>query len=238
MWKETDPRVTSLLQASLRGFRHELLVSNFHGIPILQQHGSADDNVPAFHSRRLNELISQSAGGIAPKYVELKGKGHWFEGVMSTPSLRVFYRDILRDEATWPKLPQKFTVIVANPADMGPRGSVLVDQLISPDQLGKVEVVMTPTLASWVLKTSNILRFHLCLTNASDTLPRNLVVDNSSLNLPPGDKNPLFWLVRSDEGSWHVSSYHLIFDTASLHTEGIRYLRIPSGSRSRGMVPN
>lgn len=204
MWAEADPGVIMFLQNSMRSFRHELLIPNFKGIPIMQQHGSADNNVPAFHSRRMNQLISQMNEDSAHRYVELKGKNHWYDGVMTTIPLLEFY-DILGREADWAKLPQKFTIIIANPADMGARGGLLVDQLLSPDQLGRIEVERCPTSAIWVLRTSNILRFHFIATKHRDILPHKLVIDQRSLELPPGKEKLACWLLRSKQGSWHVS---------------------------------
>ena len=203
MWVEANPGITMLLQNMMRSFRHELLVSNFKGIPIMQQHGSADNNVPAFHSRRMNQLISQMNGDFCHQYVELKGKSHWFEGVMTTIPLLGFY-DILGRGADWPQLPQTFTMMVGNPAEMGARGGLLVDQLITPDQLGRVEVARCPTSATWVLRTSNILRLHFIATKNSDTLPHELVIDQSVLELPPGKEKFACWIVRSEQGFWHV----------------------------------
>lgn len=204
MWAEASPEITMLLQNSTRSFRHELLVANFKGIPVMQQHGSADNNVPAFHSRRMNQLISQTNGKYNHQYVELKGKSHWFDGVMTTVPLLRFY-DILGREADWAKLPQDFTIMIANPADMGARGGLLVDQLSSPDQLGRIEVKRCPLSAAWVLRTSNVLRFHFTATQKSDILPHKLVIDQSSLELPLGEKKFACWLVRSEQGFWHVS---------------------------------
>lgn len=196
-----------LLQNSRRSFRHELLIPNLKGIPIMQQHGSADKNVPAFHSRRMNQLISRMSRGFPHQYVELKGKGHWFDGVMTTRPLLEFY-DILGREADWAKLPQYFTIMIANPAAMGARGGLVVDQLINPDQFGKIEVERCPTsmtLTTWVLRTSNILRFHFVPTKRLDILPHKLVMDKSLLlELPPGEEVFGCWLVRSDQGLWHV----------------------------------
>ena len=206
MWAEADPRVTLAVQNSLRSFRHELLVRNFNGIPILQQHGSADDNVPPFHSRRMNQLISQSSDDPCHEYKELEGKNHWFEGVMSTPLLRKFYNGILGNSTELPQLPQKFGIVIANPADMASRGGIVVDQLVTPDQLGKIEVARDTTTAAWVLTTSNVLRIHFAPTGTSTSLTQELIVDKSSLSLPLGHERFECWLVRSEEGSWHVRS--------------------------------
>ena len=206
MWVEANPGVTTLVQNTRRSFRHELLIPNFKGIPIVQQHGSADDNVPAFHSRRMNQLISQMNGESPHQYVELKGKGHWYEGVMTTEPLLGLYA-ILGREAAWAQLPQKFTTIIANPADMGARGGLLVDQLISPDQLGKIDVERCSVSATWTLITRNVLRFHFVASANSGILPDKLVIDQKCLELPPGEEKFACWLLRSEKCSWHVRDW-------------------------------
>ena len=179
-WDEVDPKVTCCVQNTLRSFRHELLVSNFEKIPVLQQHGTADDNVPVFHSRRLRQLISPDALNLAETYHELQGKGHWFDGVMTTLGLRRFYEEILEDPVT-PHLPWRFTIVVANAAHMGPRGGLQVDLLLSPDQLGSIQVDREPSAAKWRLITSNIQRFHFVSGPFSDDLPEGLVIDSQQM---------------------------------------------------------
>lgn len=203
MWAEADPRITMLLQTSMRSFRHELLIPNFKGIPLMQQHGSADKNVPVFHSRRMNQLISLTDADSPHQYIELKGRSHWFDGVMTTLPLLDFY-DILGREDDWAKLPQHFTIMIANPADMGVRGGLLVDQLISPDQLGTIDVERCPTSATWVLRTSNILRFRLIPTKNASILPHRFIIDQSLLDLPSLKEGIAWWLIRSEQGFWHV----------------------------------
>ena len=205
MWSEADPRVTCLVQNALRSFRHELLINNFSGIPILQQHGGVDDNVPAFHSRRMSQLISESNNDARHEYIELKDRNHWFDGVMSTQPLREFYWDILGGNSDLPQLPESFSIVITNPAGMGSRGGLVVDQLGDPDQLGKVEVATSSTNDAWVLKTSNILRFHFSLTCGSKLPTHDIVVDKTPIRLPLGRENRVYWLVHSENGSWHVS---------------------------------
>lgn len=194
----------------------------------MQQHGSADDNVPAFHSRRMNQLISQKNGDAPHQYVELKGKNHWFDGVMTTAPLLEFY-GILGREADWAKLPQNFTIVIANPADMCSRGGLLVDQLNNPDQFGRIEVERCPESATWVLRTSNILRFHFIADKESDISPYKIVIDRSSLELPQGEDQLACWLVRSERGFWRVGMYH---PNIGSETYYLRYLMIANGSQS------
>ena len=211
MWTEANPRVTCLVQNALRSFRHELLLNNFSGIPIVQQHGGVDDNVPAFHSRRMNQLISESNNDSRHEYIELKDRNHWFDGLMSTRPLREFYRNILGGESDLPQLPRSFSIVIANPADMGSRGGLVVDQLSDPDQLGTIEIAPSSTEA-WVLKTSNILRFHLSTTCGSNLPTHDIIVDETPIRLPLGHDKRVYWLVHSEDGSWHVSedSWHLV----------------------------
>lgn len=75
MWHEADPKKSGLILAAMNSYRHELLVDNFVGTPIMQGHGQLDDNVPTFHSRRMR-LLSHEAGWET-KYIEFLGRGHW-----------------------------------------------------------------------------------------------------------------------------------------------------------------
>ena len=201
MWEEADPALTSVIQRSLSIYRHELLVENFSGIPVMQQHGSADDNVPAYHSRRLHQLISQT--GDHSTYVELQGKGHWFDGVMSTAPLRKFYSKILDDEITWPLLPHRFAIVI--PMSMlAPRGGLLVDQLLSPDQPGRIEVEQNSS-GVWALVTSNVLRFHFHGPSTRVKMPRKLIVDGHCCAVEEGTAPEGQWIVRSSDGNWIVT---------------------------------
>lgn len=80
-WTVAHPKIRCILDCALSSYRHELLLENINS-HVMQQHGSADDNVPAYHSRRLFQLQLQSRS--APDkttYVELQGKNHWFDGM-------------------------------------------------------------------------------------------------------------------------------------------------------------
>lgn len=211
LWIEADTRVTSVIQKALQSYRHELLVRNFESIRVIQQHGSADDNVPAYHSRRMNQLILQSNSTKSSSYVELKGKGHWFDGVMSTPQLRDFYADILDLKAEMPALPQTFSIAIANPADMGPRGGLKVDQLNIPGQLGIIDVSRNASM--WTMTTSNIRRFHI--ERDSSAIPTlKLAIDDDCLVLTRGEEASDLSLVRTGSGHWQVSNLDRIQSTS------------------------
>lgn len=180
-WHEAESRVTHVVQSSLQSFRHELMVENFAGIPVLNQHGGGDDNVPVFHSRRLHQLTSGNGKADTSRYVELPGKGHWYEGVMTTPRLTDFYNECLVGEANKPVLPQDFQFVVSNPADFSSRGGLFVDQLVTPDQLGKVRVRWNAASASVNCETSNIQCFHFAVDSILTKGLTELVVDGQTL---------------------------------------------------------
>ena len=198
-----DPRLALVLQNSLVSYRHELFVDNFLGIPILQQHGGADDNVPVYHSRRLKQLIDESGG--RSRYVELKGQSHWFDGIMTSEPLRTFYHDIAGADKVKSELPEAFTIIVPNSGNMGSRGGIVVDQLMSPDQLGRIDVVRDHHFSKWILSTSNIHRFHLSSTRDDWQLPNIVEVDNITFdNTSSVAGLDGHWYVQSSNGSWKV----------------------------------
>lgn len=191
-----------VVQSALASYRHELFVENFRGIPILQQHGSDDNNVPVFHSRRLNQLVS--ASGQKSTYVEIAGKGHWFAGVMTTQPLIEFYANISLFSEAESELPVQFSIVIPNSGNMGSRGGIVIDQLMSPDQLGKV--IVDRNQRSWSLKTSNIHRFHLSSDSHHGQVPGSLIVDGQSFTFFRDPKKiGECWFVRSKDGSWTVS---------------------------------
>lgn len=179
MWHEADPRITLAMDNALRTFRHELLIPNFESIPVFQQHGDADDNVPVFHSRRLHQLIGQFHDERRDTYSEIKGKGHWYEGIMTTPGLIRFYENVL-DEPSIPRLPKRFTIVVADAADLGSRGGIQVDALVTPGQLGRIVVERGGVSSRWTLTTSNISKFHFVSGSAIEGMPSEVVIDTQS----------------------------------------------------------
>ncbi|MCJ1477293.1 hypothetical protein MMC13_005964 [Lambiella insularis] len=200
-WAEMDPRITALLQGSLVSYRHELFTDNFVGIPISQQHGSNDDNVPVYHSRRLKQLIGES--GWSSNYTELPGKGHWFDEVMTTEPMRAFYENISSVEAVKPMLPQRFSFVVPNSGDMGARGGIVVDQLENPDQLGRIAVVRSQKTSKWALTTSNIHRFHFSRPGGGVQLPQTIEIDRCLLSEMTAAGTQSF--VRSSDNIWLVT---------------------------------
>jgi hypothetical protein len=144
-----DPRRISVLSGALNSYRHEMLMENTQGIPIVQQHGEKDDNVPAYHSRFLAQMLNQS--GSNPSYFEIPGAGHYFDTVMTTDQLVQFYRTYTNTSDRIPRRIQNFSFTIADPADMGSKGGIHVTHLDDPGQYGKIEVT------GHAIRTSNVL---------------------------------------------------------------------------------
>ncbi|KAL8789590.1 MAG: hypothetical protein Q9213_001026 [Squamulea squamosa] len=196
---------------ALVDYQHELLLENSCGIPLHQQHGSLDDNVPPFHSRRLCQIRSQVA--CPSEYVELPGKGHWFEGVMTTQTLLDFYDRGLKDSAKRnPPLPS-FEFVIANPGTMGSKGGIEVDQLTSAGHTGRIKAEYDADASSWQLRTSNIHRLHFSAAAVHDWMKIELVIDGAKLELLQDVPLSLQWLVRKPDGSWQLGALDAILDT-------------------------
>ncbi|KAI7218304.1 alpha/beta-hydrolase [Hortaea werneckii] len=155
-WRTTDPGKDAVIQASLNSYRHELLLENAKGVPILQQHGSEDDNVPPYHSRLLSELLEQA--GVATEYYEMPDKPHWWDGAMTTKPLQNFYRRVLDAPFTLSSLAQNndFVVVSTGQGDVGPKNGVSVLSTITPGQLAKIHVVYDPETKDCLLSGSNV----------------------------------------------------------------------------------
>lgn len=201
-WHEAQPRVTSIIQSSLSDYQHELLLQNGCGIPVHQQHGSLDDNVPPSHSRRLSQLLVQI--GCPSKYVELPGKRHYFQGVMTTQTLLSFYSRILEGKAAEQSTPTSFETVVANPASTGSKGEIVVDQLVSPGLLGRVKAEYTANARTWRLQTLNVQRLHLAPEAIKEWVRTKISIDNTSIQLRGDVPLSSQWLVHLNNGSWKV----------------------------------
>ncbi|OAX79206.1 hypothetical protein ACJ72_06475 [Emergomyces africanus] len=209
MWHVGQAAISSVIHTARQNFRHELLMGNFAGIPILQQHGSADDNVPAYHSRLLHTLIWEN--GWHSEYHELAEKGHWFDGVLTTPPLLDFYSRHTSQPFSYNRLlPEKFSFSIPNSGDMGSRGGIVVDQLISPDKYGRIQVTREAGGRLWKVKTRNVHRFHLLPSRMRVAVcPIEISVDggfDNPFKVPAADRANSTWFVRDEStGAWSIS---------------------------------
>jgi hypothetical protein len=204
MWRDTEPSLASVLHISRQSFKHELLLDNVVGIPILQQHGSDDDNVPAYHSRLMHQLTWETEW--LSEYHELPHHGHWFNGVLTTPPLREFYFYHALGEQRRNLLPAEYSMIIPTSGDMGSRGGIAVDQLQNPDRFGHIRVVRDTTQQIWHLKTRNIHRFHLLPAGMRAAYPAMVFVDDSTtpFDVPIAEADST-WFVQTATGLWVCS---------------------------------
>ncbi|KAJ9622279.1 hypothetical protein H2203_006497 [Taxawa tesnikishii (nom. ined.)] len=242
LWHSMQPAVRAILDGSISSYRHEMLLSNVKGIPVLQQHGSNDDNVPAYHSRLMYQMIHEA--DASSHYVEFPGQGHWVDGILTTAPLKGFYHEHLNHKSRMKKTSESFCLVVANPADTGSKNGFRILQLVTPGQLGKLNVGVDETHALRVT-ASNVLCFELRgyrLRQAS-----NVEVDGQRVELPFVDglrqielcRGPISrsWQVKVPQSEWDLkgrptrSGRQLGAMDSILRTQG--RLRILTGSNSR-----
>ncbi|KKK16082.1 hypothetical protein ARAM_000727 [Aspergillus rambellii] len=202
VWRDSEPLLSAVLQRSRSSFKHESLLENIGGIPILQQHGSNDTNVPVYHSRLMHELLGEV--GWSSEYNELPGKGHWYAGLMTTPSLLDFYESSLVSLPL--KTPLAYTLIIPSSGDVTSKGGIYVDQLQSPDINGLLKVSKDTENGVWLVKTRNVHRFHLTATVCQTQRPVSLVLDDTPhrFEVDPDQCNST-WYVKNSEAEWTSS---------------------------------
>lgn len=128
-------------------------MENAKGIPVLQQHGEIDDNVPAYNSRLLSQQLFQA--GTNSSFNEFPGQNHWWDTVMTTDPLKRFYREQTASNASLPRRLDEFTMVVGDPGDTGSKGGIRVLNLEDPGQYGKLHV------NGRTITTSNVLSIEL-----------------------------------------------------------------------------
>lgn len=204
MWHGLEPSLSSVLSRSRSTYKHELLVGNLAGIPVAQQHGADDDNVPAFHGRLMHELLGQA--GWPSEYEELPGRGHWYEGVMTTKYLTSFYRAMVDPSRVVKEFPQTFAITVPASGTLGSKAGIQVDQLQTPDVNGKFCVTRSLDGKTWHITTRNIRRFHLSPTCSRVELPDAIVLDdwNRAFDVSSA-QSAQTWFIRDDKGKWEIS---------------------------------
>ncbi|EOA88541.1 uncharacterized protein SETTUDRAFT_149188 [Exserohilum turcica Et28A] len=169
LWQSADPKRKATISASLNNYRHEMLMSNARGIPIQQQHGEVDNNVPAFHSRLLAQQLYLE--NTSSTYNEVAGFNHWWEGVMTTSQLVSFYYKQTNSEEILLRRLKQFTVMVGDPGDMESKSGIRVKHLEDPGRYGRVSV------RGNIIRTSNVqdLEFDLALWTESVTIDEQRV---------------------------------------------------------------
>ncbi|KAG0226718.1 hypothetical protein BGW41_004100 [Actinomortierella wolfii] len=235
----TDPALRGVLEAAIAEYDNDVYMSNAVGIPILARVGSIDDNVAPFNSRKMVRLGQEHARNqSAVKLSEIPGMNHWFEGILQGQPMEEFQQEFLHDtihnvkaipphdgyeepKATHPTFPSSFVITLLNPASMGTKGGIQVEQLRVPFRKGQIRVHISHDAggtATWRLHTTNIRRFtfpqdNLQLVNRRGRIHR-LIVDDVIFE----------------------NAYHLIEDISANNQTG-SFLRV-SGSPKWQFVPD
>ncbi|KAF2710944.1 hypothetical protein K504DRAFT_475829 [Pleomassaria siparia CBS 279.74] len=216
LWQPMDPKRTSIISGSLNSYRHEMLMENPKGIPILQQHGQIDDNVPAYNSRLLSQQLFQA--GTNSSYNEVPGQNHWWDTVMTTPQLVDFYHKQTASNDTIPRRLSEFSFVVGDPGDMGSKGGITVTHLEDAGQYGKVYV------KGRIIRTVNILGLDF---DPQIWAAESVTVDGKELELADMlsvSRTTGSWMIgtvyRTENDTLHRSSRQLGAMTAILRTRG------------------
>ena len=202
LWQPSSPAKKLLLEASLNTYSHQLLVENTKGIPIMLQHGGADDNVPAYHSRLMWKQLLQADSDA--ELSELPNAGHWFDDVMTTPGLAAFYEEHLEVQNSQRQPLDQFVVLSANPGDTGSRFGIRISHLIRPEIIGRIEVSRLDGDGRYTFRTSNVYRFEILqsfLDGGCIEIDGEEVCDSSQ-----GDTSSLVIVSLSGNESWQVVS--------------------------------
>ncbi|KZF20652.1 alpha/beta-hydrolase [Xylona heveae TC161] len=205
-WHAADPRLMALISSALSSYKHERLLANLKGIPIMQQHGGQDDNVPAYHSRLMRQLLEEHRWFSS--YIELSREGHWFEGIMTTPALKEFYQHYLHPSHTSHLSPGNFSITVADPGDMGSRHGFRVEQLQTIGKFGHIKVDLRLVDQLLIIRTTNIRRFRFT-PKGSGLEEAEFIIDDQSLHINTGlcgdGGDSYLWFLRKDNSPWTFS---------------------------------
>jgi len=130
-----DPALMGVLSASLSPYNNDLYLSNLAHIPCLALHGGSDSNVPPRHSRSHANIISSwQHDKSAVEVVEVKGKDHWWEGMMRHPRVDSFIKKVFEGaKRDWDEERLKgFTLTTACPDESGGRAGIRIAELETP----------------------------------------------------------------------------------------------------------
>ncbi|OQN98295.1 hypothetical protein B0A48_15574 [Cryoendolithus antarcticus] len=161
-WHSAQAGKMAVIQSTLERWRHELLLANAKDIPLLQQHGGADDNVPPYHSRLIHQLLPEAAWHST--YHEIPNMPHWWTGIMTTPQLRSFieahlppnYSSRAREHEFYHPTTLDFELVTASPADTDTKRGFKIQLLEVPGRLGRIRVRLDAGKNRVELRTSNV----------------------------------------------------------------------------------
>ena len=205
-WHTSEPGKEALIQSALLPYRHELLLENAKDLPVLQQHGGVDENVPVFNARMMSQRIHQA--GSSSEYFEVPGRPHFWNGVMATKPLSHFFNKYLQQHIEKkakpaPVRPRNFTLVVADPGDTGSKFGVKVLSLHSQGKLAKVFVTYDALTKICLFETVNVYGMQLASELYGEC--SELLVDRQKITLnTQGDGSSM--LQKSADGWKNANS--------------------------------
>ncbi|KAG0364479.1 hypothetical protein BGZ54_007449 [Gamsiella multidivaricata] len=209
----TDSYLRGLLESSIIEFDNDVHMSNAVGIPTLARTGSADNNVPPFNSRKMVRLGQENSHNFSSiSLSEISGGGHWFTNILHDGTMQGFLKQHLHDDVVSKSegavedqydkkavvhLPfsKSFKITVINPAGMGSKGGIQVEQLQIPFRKGTIKVSILGDEQTerskgastiWVLQTTNIRRFSFADSPSLEARRGSIstiVIDGMTFNL-------------------------------------------------------
>ena len=133
--RHADPALMGILQASLSPYNNDLHLSNIVHIPAMALHGGSDSNVPPRHSRAIASVIAGWQGQTnAIEVVEVKGKDHWWDGMLDHPEvLRFIERALELEPRSWDdERRHGFTLTSLIPEESSGRAGIRIVELDVP----------------------------------------------------------------------------------------------------------
>ena len=194
-----DPAIKAILEGSLLDYRHELIIENAKGVPLFQQHGDADTNVPVYHSRLMRQLATEAK--IDGEYNEVPGAEHWFDGIMTTHPLVKFYHKHLESAETTNRYTLPVTVISSSPQSFSSVHGFKITALKVPGRLARLTINEDKVNDSCSVRTQNVAAFEIHGWNRQCKKWR---VDSSFTGEVAQESGGVGF--RLIDGTWHASS--------------------------------
>lgn len=162
---------------------------------------------------------------------EVKGKGHWFEGVVDDAILQQFL-DSQLSQSTKATLPRSFSLFTMNPATTGSRGGLRILQLFTPFESSRIHVHQEREEV-WHVRTENVRRVRYKVVDGVYPRPHELWLDSNTRAIhvpdsvsggqehvdvcaekrsqedsstPSGTRDVIQWAVCKDAESWATGS--------------------------------
>jgi predicted esterase len=203
MWAEREPTLMAMFATARTAFREEMLLTNLKGVPALVQHGTEDDNVPIYHARLMKDRARRV--GTEVQLVEIPGKGHWWNGAMTTQPLLDFYRYVLAASDDLPSQLDSFTFTVTDSHAFGSKGGFSIDQLFRPTLSGQLECSSCSTISKTKsVITRNVRRLRYDPRVGASGKMHTLILDGATFIIGAA-MDPLCFLRASD--IWTVEQH-------------------------------